>query len=210
MVYAKQMPEAVAKDWLQRADLPLFLMTDDLRLVWSNASANALMTQYGLRVDPFGQIRSSSKDVTRKIESVQRQFQAAIARRQSWPCRTTTLVLTDFAGGVVRLYELMIDGMVLFGCAVMSEDEGAKDMAARLAQYGLTNTERKIVAMLAGGATAIEIAQASGSSLLTVRTHIKRAYEKMEVNSREKMFARLTSRSYPATGAGLLAARHNF
>jgi DNA-binding CsgD family transcriptional regulator len=48
--------------------------------------------------------------------------------------------------------------------------------------------------MLAGGATAGEIARINGSSLLTVRTHIKRAYEKMEVNSREKMFARLMGR----------------
>jgi DNA-binding CsgD family transcriptional regulator len=196
-----RLPEAVAMDWLQRADMPLFIITADQRLVWTNTNAKALMARYELRVNPFGQLRSSNKEFERKAESVLRQLQAAIDRRRSWPCRTTTLTFAETPGGTVRLYELLLDGIVLIGCAVMAQDEGARDISVRLSQYGLTDTERKIVSMLAGGATAMEIASSRGSSLLTVRTHIKRAYEKMEVNSREKMFARLTCRSMSPAAA---------
>lgn len=189
------MPEAIALDWLQRAHLPLFLITYDLRLIWANASAAELMTRHELRVNPFGYFRCSNKDIEIKVDAVRQQLLAVIAQRETWPDRATVLALTEFSGSNLGLYELTVSGMSLIGCAVMMADEGAKDLSERLSHYGLTNTERKVVAMLAGGATAIEIARASGCSLLTVRTHIKRAYEKMEVNSREKMFARLTGRA---------------
>src|SRR6185312_9004588 len=195
MSYGTRMPETVALDWLYRADVPLFLITPELRLVWINASAAALMRRLELHINPFGYLRSSNKDVELRAKDARQQLQAAIARRETWQGRATILTLAGFSGGTVRLYEFTIDGLALIGCAVMMEDEGAKDLSARLSQYGLTNTESRIIASLASGVTAIEIARANGSSLLTVRTHIKRAYEKMEVNSREKMFARLTGRA---------------
>lgn len=188
------MPESVALEWLSRADIPLFLITPDMRLVWTNASAASLMRQLELHVNPFGHLRSANKDIELRAKDARQQLQAAIARRETWQGRATILTLTGFSGGTVRLYEFTIDGLALIGCAIIMEDEGAKDISVRLSQYGLTNTESKIITSLASGITAIEIARANGSSLLTVRTHIKRAYEKMEVNSREKMFARLTGR----------------
>jgi DNA-binding NarL/FixJ family response regulator len=195
MTYGMHMPEAIALDWLQRAHVPLFLITYDLRLIWANGSAAELMARHELRVNPFGYVKSSNKGVECKADAVRQQLQAAIMQRETWADRSTVLTLTEFSSSV-QLYELTVRGMALIGCALMMADEGAMDLSERLSQYGLTNTERKVVTMLVGGATAIEIARTSGSSLLTVRTHIKRAYEKMEVNSREKMFARLTGRAY--------------
>ncbi|HEY4076659.1 MAG TPA: helix-turn-helix transcriptional regulator [Rhizomicrobium sp.] len=189
------MSEAVAVGWLERADVPLFLFTEDLRLVWKNMSATILMNKLLLRVDAFGTIRSSRRDMELKERAGRQQLRAAIANRRSWKGGTTGLTLGDFPGARLHLYEMTVNGSVLIGCAVMVEDGAAQDMAARLAKYGLTRTEGKVISMLAGGATAGEIARINGSSLLTVRTHIKRAYEKMEVNSREKLFARLMGRN---------------
>jgi DNA-binding CsgD family transcriptional regulator len=111
------------------------------------------------------------------------------------------VTFSEFPQARLQLCELSVGASVLVGCSILVERDGLQDISTQLQQYGLTNTERKVVSALANGATANEIAQSNGSSLLTVRTHIKRAYEKMQVNSREKMFARLTSRSFaPPTG----------
>lgn len=91
---------------------------------------------------------------------------------------------------------------MLIGCTIMRSSQAVQDLTANLAQYGLTKTERKVVAMLAQGSTASEISRLNGGSLLTVRTHIKRIYAKMNVNSREKMFARLTHRETDGSEGG--------
>ena len=189
------MSEAIAIGWLERADVPLFLFTEDLRLAWKNMSGTILLNKLLLRVDAFGTIRSSRRDMEIKERAGRQQLRAAIDNRRAWKDGTIGLTLGDFPGARLHLYELTVNGSILIGCAVMVEDGAAQDMAAQLAKYGLTRTEGKVVSMLAGGATAGEIARINGSSLLTVRTHIKRAYEKMEVNSREKMFARLMGRN---------------
>jgi DNA-binding CsgD family transcriptional regulator len=115
------------------------------------------------------------------------------------------LTFSEFPQGTLQLCELSVGGSVLVGCSILVERDGRQDISVQLQQYGLTNTERKVISMLANGATANEIALTNGSSLLTVRTHIKRAYEKMQVNSREKMFARLTSRSFSQPAGGPIA-----
>lgn len=62
--------------------------------------------------------------------------------------------------------------------------------AARL--FGLTDSETRIVELLfVSGMTAQESAKASGVSIETVRTHIRRLYAKLDVNSREAMFVKL-------------------
>ena len=42
------------------------------------------------------------------------------------------------------------------------------------------------------GATAAEAASDLGISLETARTHVRRAYAKLNVSSREEMFARIS------------------
>jgi DNA-binding CsgD family transcriptional regulator len=205
MLYGEQMLEAVAMGWLERANVPFFLITDNLKLVWTNKSAAHFMRQYSLRSDAFGFVKSSCKDTELRGCEVRRQLQGAIASRHAWPYGTTTLTFSEFPQGTLQLCELSVGGSVLVGCSILVERDGRQDISVQLQQYGLTNTERKVISMLANGATATEIALTNGSSLLTVRTHIKRAYEKMQVNSREKMFARLTSRSFSQPAGGPIA-----
>jgi DNA-binding CsgD family transcriptional regulator len=55
--------------------------------------------------------------------------------------------------------------------------------------FGLTRAEAAIVRRLAGGDRADVIAAELGIALDTVRTHIRRIYAKLEVNSREQLFS---------------------
>ena len=57
--------------------------------------------------------------------------------------------------------------------------------------FGMTQGEQRIVERLLRGCSSQEIADAMGKSVLTVRTHIKRAYAKLSVTTREQLFARL-------------------
>lgn len=55
--------------------------------------------------------------------------------------------------------------------------------------YGLTGTEQRIVAMMFQGQSVTEIAQAVHKSVLTIRTHVKRIYDKLNVGTKEQLFS---------------------
>lgn len=71
-----------------------------------------------------------------------------------------------------------------------------RDLAADLREipdlrrlYGLTRAEQNIVRMMIQGKSVTEVAHALNKSVLTVRSHLKRAYSKLNVNSKEKLFS---------------------
>jgi DNA-binding NarL/FixJ family response regulator len=57
--------------------------------------------------------------------------------------------------------------------------------------FGLTRSEQTAILGLFTGLSSTEIADESGRSVLTVRTHVKRAYRKIGVRSLAQLFARL-------------------
>ena len=57
--------------------------------------------------------------------------------------------------------------------------------------FGLTPSEQEIVGLLVAGMSSAEIARKFDKSILTVRTHVKRAYGKLGISSKEQLFAKL-------------------
>jgi DNA-binding CsgD family transcriptional regulator len=57
--------------------------------------------------------------------------------------------------------------------------------------FGVTPGERQVIVQLVKGYSSREIADQFGKSILTVRTHVKRAYGKIGVKTRGQLFARL-------------------
>jgi DNA-binding CsgD family transcriptional regulator len=55
--------------------------------------------------------------------------------------------------------------------------------------YGLTRSEQKIIDMMMQGKSVTEAAHALSKSVLTVRSHLKRAYGKLNVSSKEQLFS---------------------
>jgi len=194
--------EGVAVTWLEQAVTPLALLTENQRLIWANASAQELMARHALRVDALGYVKSDMRETNLKIQSVRRQVYEALQQRGSWKNGAIILTFPEIADCRVQFQEMTAHDTMLIGCTIMRSSQAVQDLTANLAQYGLTKTERKVVAMLAQGSTASEISRLNGGSLLTVRTHIKRIYAKMNVNSREKMFARLTHRETDGSEGG--------
>jgi DNA-binding NarL/FixJ family response regulator len=57
--------------------------------------------------------------------------------------------------------------------------------------YNLTPSEETVLQKMMRGNNVEKIARSSNTSPETVRTHVRRAYSKMSVSSREEMFSRL-------------------
>jgi DNA-binding CsgD family transcriptional regulator len=57
--------------------------------------------------------------------------------------------------------------------------------------FGVTHGEHQVIIQLLKGLSSREIAEEFGKSILTVRTHVKRAYGKIGVKTRGQLFAKL-------------------
>ena len=57
--------------------------------------------------------------------------------------------------------------------------------------FGVTRGEHQVIIQLVKGYSSREIADQFGKSILTVRTHVKRAYGKIGVKTRGQLFAKL-------------------
>ena len=57
--------------------------------------------------------------------------------------------------------------------------------------FGLTRAESQALVLMTQGASSKEIALRLNKSILTIRTHIKRAYAKLGVKHREQLFSRV-------------------
>ena len=57
--------------------------------------------------------------------------------------------------------------------------------------FGVTPGEHQVIVQLVKGYSSREIADEFGKSILTVRTHVKRAYGKIGVKTRGQLFAKL-------------------
>jgi len=57
--------------------------------------------------------------------------------------------------------------------------------------FGVTPAEQRILLLMLQGQSVKEIAGDLHKSVLTVRTHVKRLYAKLGVQSREQLFARI-------------------
>lgn len=184
---AEGLSQGKGADWAGRFfDLyprPHFIVTRDLTLLGRNKAAAALLAlERGLQVRD-GQFTARDRKAAQRL--------AEIARLVT----VDEPVLEVFAGarGLYALRAVALSDEADSPIA-LSFREGATDTlaCADLSDpFGVTPSEQKIIEALLRGATSQEIAEEQGKSVLTVRTHIKRAYAKLGVTNREQLFARL-------------------
>jgi DNA-binding CsgD family transcriptional regulator len=80
----------------------------------------------------------------------------------------------------------------VFAVAIRSTDSGFKPRWADLTRvFNLTPAEDHVVKLLLGGLSAEQIAERNCLSIDTIRTHVRHAYDKLYVSSREQLWYRL-------------------
>ncbi len=123
-------------------------------------------------------------------------------------CAAELAAIIAFAGPKARMgvvgaggegSALLIDAQTLSGepdgpVALALRDPGGPveiECAELEPMFGVTPGEHQVIVQLVKGYSSREIAEQFGKSILTVRTHVKRAYGKIGVKTRGQLFAKL-------------------
>jgi DNA-binding CsgD family transcriptional regulator len=172
---------------LGRADgSPMLLFRSDGRLIWMSPKAAALLSAH-----------------LRRQTALDEPFRGAVhglLALQTSPDlpRAITLEVAAGAGGPslrAGLFSVRSLGSDELFVIVALEERGLAPelVALGAARFGLTQSEIAVVRELASGAGTRSIGLRLHISHETVRTHLKRIYEKMDVHSRVELLARMRS-----------------
>lgn len=180
-----QTMDRILAGWLCGESRARVLVDRELAAYWVSDSAEALMQSERSVLHRNGRI--VPKDP--RLEGELRTFVARATDEVSTHC-----VANRETGGQIVLAATRLPDPWnhLVGITLRNADDQATVRVADLRQpFGLTATEARVAGRLLCGNTAEETAEQMNVSLETVRTHIKRAYGKLGVRSRERFFHKL-------------------
>jgi DNA-binding CsgD family transcriptional regulator len=169
--------------WVRAYSAPAMLVTLDLAVLWTNGAA-VTMLEGG---EPFtltgGRVVCTDKTQAADL----RAFLLGLDREpRVWIYRTL-----DGQSLLVR-GEAVHPAGAAPGAALMIYPAGAsiRYVWGDFGQvFGLTRAEVSIVKRVIGGERADVMAEDLGIAVETVRTHIRRTYNKLSINSREQLFS---------------------
>jgi DNA-binding CsgD family transcriptional regulator len=178
--------EQALAQWIEAEGRARVLVDDALRVCWMNAAAESLISSPNSLLIRNGHIRTRENRFDRQL----RELVDGAASQMSTCC------LHDAKAGehlVLTAVRLSAPSDEMVGLTLLRATEDFPFRFADLhSAFGMTQTESRVAYHLMCGRTAEEASQELGVSLETVRTHIKRAYAKLGVSSREGFFHRLT------------------
>ena len=174
---------AAIEIWGRHCSRPAVIIDADLRLIWSNPSGGLLLS-----TDP--DLREVGGRLQLKAGTTQ-EFRSFLNDVDDQPCAWVLPRGEERGCIVMRVTKVLLDSNEAFVIA-FSDTRGVERIWAKFGPaLGLTAAEESILKRLVDGANVEAAALALGVSVATARTHIKRAYGKLGVSSREEMFAEL-------------------
>jgi DNA-binding CsgD family transcriptional regulator len=109
--------------------------------------------------------------------------------------REANSILIGGDGGSAILAETLALGHGAEAPVALTLRDLAREVAIGCADlepiFGVTPGEHQVIVRLLQGHSSRDIAEQFGKSILTIRTHVKRAYGKIGVKTRGQLFARL-------------------
>lgn len=177
----------LALTWAELDRHPRVIVDDNLRLLWVNSQADVLLDQRRDLQRLDGHFAPVNLGLRQQLETFIRGCTSMVG---SW-----NLARADGDGHmVVRAQKL--DDLPGRGCAYGISFYGTgSDFSASYADldkvFALTPKEYRVLLDMINGLPADEVAQLREVSVETVRSHIRRIYEKVGVASREGLFFKL-------------------
>ena len=172
--------------WMETDARARLLIDDDLHAWWVSPAADAVMGQIGALVLRNGYVRTRENRFERQLRDLVDNATPEMSIQCIHDPRTEEHV-------VLTAQRLSAPSNHLVGITLQRASENFVFRLADLhGAFGFTRTEGRVAYHLMCGRTAEETSQHLRVSLETVRTHIKRAYAKLGVSSREAFFHRLT------------------
>jgi DNA-binding CsgD family transcriptional regulator len=169
--------------WAARAPAALMLVTTDLKLVWLNVAAEALMQK--------SQHLTLREGVLNTVDTARTPALRSFLKASS-EARTHWISVLEQAAPLIVSAQLLSAGegpdLIGIGLHLTSPEDRYvwTDFGEALK---LTRAETAVAKRILEGARAEIIAEEQGVSVETVRTHIRRMYGKLGVSGREQLFA---------------------
>ncbi len=183
---------AAAKLTLDSSGDAILLVDRGLRLTYANVAARALLAAGGAIRSHQGRLELCDRGTHAKLARM-----TAGARggefRLAGPGRAQLIVRVDPCP----------EGFAVTGAGHMTvritDPSGERERPTALKlriRLGLTRRQSEAIAALASGATEKEAAETLGVSAPTLHTHIRRAYDKLELKSRAQLSALLARHGF--------------
>ena len=172
--------EVLALQWLAAESAAKFLVDAELRLLWANPVACAWLEERDCVTLKCEQLwlpnsQAELKHLLTNAEEANQGFCAPIEGSSAH------VILCAKRVGAV--------GQPRFGLTGRRTDDIRNSQIFGIAEiFGLTHKEMDVLRLMLAGLTAADIAAQHGNSIETIRTHIRRLYAKLDVNSREGLF----------------------
>lgn len=178
----ERMMLAWAGAWLDDDRVGRLLLGGDGRLSWAAPEAEQF-----LAIDqPLG-VRSGR--LVARARYNQSSLDGLLARMAGGE-RSGGCLIAENREGAPGLYveaRALPDGRLAIQITDLGREHAGLPDLGRL--FGLTRSEHETVVLLLGGLSVSAIAARLEKSVLTVRTHLKRAYGKLGVGTKEQLFA---------------------
>ena len=149
--------------------------------------------------------REHGIDWDEDVEPVEDLLVGAAERALEARARGDALPTPPTIGGGTVVAVASIEGDPVFGaarCAVLRVETSRKPAAMQ----GLSRREREIARLLVTGYSGVNVAALSGLSENTVRTYVRRLYQKLGVNNRADLVRKLVSPEPSASAPPSLAS----
>jgi DNA-binding CsgD family transcriptional regulator len=171
-----------AAAWLDAQGDAVVMVDRELRALWSTRAVHEVL---------FGDSPLALRDGYLIGTNRMRQAQLAGLVEQAAMGPPAAGMFDDEREGRLIVHIRRFDEVATAFGVLIRTDRREIELPDVTAAFGLTAAEQQIVRRLLNGQSATDISDALGIAVLTVRTHIKRAYSKIGVHSKEQLFSRL-------------------
>ncbi|WP_129792793.1 helix-turn-helix transcriptional regulator [Sphingosinicella sp. CPCC 101087] len=170
--------------WLEAEMQPRLIVDEELAILWANGAARQLLAEKCEVEERAGYLNA--------LDPLHHERLVRVVRSGTDPLRTCCIPLSGSAGHLlIRCRPLGGHESHLCGLVLVRTDRradvGYRDLETA---FGLTPAEHRVLLSLLDGKEADRLTQEMGVSIETIRSHIRSFYAKLEVNSREQLFAK--------------------
>lgn len=176
----------MALNWLDADHRPRLIVSDTLRVLWASTRARRMLDRHSGIFIEDGALSFIKEQAARTMRGLVHRADAEIA---------TAVIPID--GGQHYLFRgwrvpgSESDAVLLEFC--IDCDTFTPAYAHLSDVFGLTAMELEVLTALLCGSTVADVASAKAIGIVTVRSHVRGIYNKIGVDSRERLFSRLSA-----------------
>lgn len=178
-------PSSWPSHWLSADGRARLVVDRDLTVVWLSEAAEIALSGRCAIIRRNGRVNGADRNA-------QSALKAAIEKAKDGPGSFVRIGTIEVESVEVILHVRLfhIGETPAYGLCMMCQqkDPQIPDISEL---FHLTPAESQVIQQTIQGFSPLEIAEHQGTTLLTTRTHIKRAYSKIGVHSKEQLFALL-------------------